>query len=296
MLYTFPLSRWLDVPQELRSKIWAVRNPIGCPGDLEKEGFRGDVPTIGFELNVDETFWYLYEDRPATIQANSGCPYRCEPCVWNRTIFPRRQWAHPVVTGQLSSLAKNPYVICSQLTGDHEWLEAFVEARRLPLNTFSTDLNAAHVEKYEADIRRLAEAGMTRAIVGVEALSDSALRKIRCPHTVEQARKMFALLAELGVEGVYQIRYGYGETLAEIQETRRTLTEVAETCNLAEAPHGIRTGGFYYWHESHLSRSLKLRTVAPLGYPVQVEDVDEARRAAWVETYGLWKELGLDVR
>ena len=296
MLYTFPLSQFLAVPERLRSKIFAVTNPHQCSSNIDAAGFKGITSTIGFGLNVDERFWFLYDNQPATIQVNSGCPYQCEYCVWSRQAFPRRQWANPVVCGQLSSLARAPYLICSQITGEPQWVAAFIGARTQPFNAFSTDLNCAHLPNFTEDIRALAEVGMSRAIVGIEAMAPNSLRRLGCAHTIGQARAMFGLLTELGVEGVFQLRYGYGETIEEIEESTRALAAVAEDFPGATDLHEIRAGAIYYWFESDLSRSLTLRTVAPLGYPVSVEAGTPERREAWLAAYETLRAAGWTVR
>jgi hypothetical protein len=75
MIYTLPLSRYLDVPQEARSRITAVVNPRGSTTDVSSLGFRAIASTMDFGLDVAERFWCLYGGNEATIQVNSGCPF-----------------------------------------------------------------------------------------------------------------------------------------------------------------------------------------------------------------------------
>jgi hypothetical protein len=211
-------------------------------------------------------------------------------------VFPDRRWADPTLVANLSNRANASYLICSQITGDHEWLEAFVSSRSPPYNTFSTDLNCVHSPRYDDDVQRLAEVGLTRAVVGVEALSERSIERLGCPHNVIQARAMFALLAELRVYGCYQLRRGYGETIEEIEETTQALVAIATDLKAHRAPHVIRVGAIYFWHSSELSRSLRLKTVAPLGFPVQIEDMEPERIQAWNTSYATLRAAGWNVR
>ena len=296
LIFTCPLQRFLDVPGDLRRRITAVVNPPTCKRSVANWGFSRLQTTADFGLDVNERFWALFDGAPATIQVNSGCPYRCQFCVWNRAIFRPRRWADPMLVAELSSRARNPYLICSQITGDHQWIETFVNARRCPEGPFATDLNCAHLPAYDRDIRRLAAAGMTRAVVGTEAFSDISLRRLGCPHTVAQSRLMFELLAELAVVGVYQLRRGFGESLEEIAETTKALLEIAETTEAHNAPHEIRVGPVYYWHESELSRTINTKRVAPIGFSVAVENMEPARLDAWNATYKTLRAAGWNVR
>ena len=44
-----------------------------------------------------------------------------------------------------------------------------------------------------------------------------------------------------------------------------------------------------------LSRSLTLKTVAPLGFPVVVEDMEKERLDAWNSTYQVLRDAGWNI-
>jgi len=297
MIYSFPLSNWLDVPQRVRGKITAVCNPHTCSASLDGAGFKATETTLAYGLDVAERLWPLFEGNHATIQVNSGCPFGCHYCVWNREAFPRKWlWADPKLVAELSNRAKNPYLICSQITGDHQWIDAFLTERKpITSDEFSTDLNCAHMPAYEHDIRRLAENGMRTAVVGTEAFSDTSLARLGCPHTVDQSRQMVKLLAELWVTGKYQLRYGYGETIEEIEENTRNLLRIAYDANLVDSPHSIHVGAIFYWHPSKLSESLATVNHVRHGVPCQVQAPDEERKQAWLRSYAALRDAGLRI-
>jgi len=295
LLYTPPLMRWLDAPMELRSKIVVVVNPPILREMVVTWGFREAIAVSEFGLDVAERFWPLFDGRPATIQAASGCPHGCHFCTWSYRAFSPRRWANPSVTAELANRSIRPYLICPQLTGVASWVAAFAAARRLPFNGFSTDLNCAHMPSFEADIRTLAEVGLDKAVVGTEAFCDQSLRRLGCPHTLEQSRRMMHLLAELAIEGTYQLRRGYGETLQEIDQTANNLIELLRSLP-PNSPVRIRAGPVYYWHESELLVDLKTKWVAPLGYSVRVEDQDQERLNAWQRCYDNIRAAGFDCR
>lgn len=295
MLFTPPLLRWLNVPMELRPRITAVANPPTMKGLIDTWGFKRVLATSDFGLDVAPRFWSMFDGATATIQANSGCVFRCNYCTWNRSVFTPIRWADPVLVGELSSRASRSWVLCSQLTGQAEWIRRFINARSLPFNDFATDLNAAHMPHFEGDIRSLAEVGMNRAIVGTEAFFEQSLKRLHCPHTVAQARQLMLLLAEVRVEGIYEIRRGYGETLEEIAETRDTVLSILGEID-KDAPLRINVGPIYYWHDSDLMRSIETRWVSPLGYNVRVERMDRERLDAWQACYDAIKAAGWQVR
>jgi len=296
MIYTVPLECYLQVPTEVRSKITIVKNPHAIPADLTRLGFKRVVSSSAFDLNVSERFWWLFDNQLATVQVADGCPYQCQFCPWHRHVFPYRRWADPRVSAELTQRANFPYLICPQITGNREWLAEFIRCLGFSSNPFWTDLNCAHLPAYEDDIRTLAQRGMTLAIVGMEFLVDECLRRIGCSHRVEQAKHMVRLLTELGVRGEYQLRYGHGETIEQIEETTDILLRLADELDISKKLHCLTTGPFYYWFPSDLSRSLKLTTVEPLGFPRLMEDVEKDRMDAWLTAYEKLRQAGWEVR
>lgn len=296
MVFTPPQQRYLQVPPEVRDRITAVCNPPTCQDWLQDWGFRNVVPTTDFNLDVAERLWPFFNDQKSVIQVNSGCPYRCHYCVWNREVFPDRRWADPKLVAHLSARSNYSYLLCSQITGDHGWIETFLTERRNSVTPFWTDLNCAHLPAFESDIRRLAKAGMRQAMVGTEAFCEPSLNRLACPHTVAQSRLMFDLLTDLGVRGTFQLRRGFGEEAEEIVETTDMLLQLAKERPEHLSLQTLRSGPYYYWHHSVLSDSIRTKWVSPLGYEVEVEDMDDERLSLWNQSYDKLREAGWRVR
>ena len=284
-------ARWTILANPSDSVEWfAERFPAAKVLPIDAP-FNGDA--LPHPLWVD--FARLCKRYPmATLQAASGCPYGCRYCVWGGR---KTRWADPVRTGWLSCTdVGEMYLLAPQLTGDDDWAASFILTRqqRAGERTFKTTLNCAYVETHERAIVGFAGVGMDRALVGTEAFCDAALKRLGCPHTVAQAAAMVRLLARLGVSARYELRTGYGETVAEIDEAAANLAALGPTA--ATGPHVLRVGRIIYWPSSRLPLPAETETIEPYGVPVVREKLDVARQAAWQRCFATARAAGWKVR
>lgn len=233
--------------------------------------------------------------RHTTLQVASGCPYGCRYCVW---AGQKTRWADPGAVAYLSTMPTGElYLLAPQLTGSDEWAVRFCEGREKHGGgpPFKTALNCAHVRKHEESLHEFAAAGMVRACVGTEAFSESALERLGCPHTVEDARHMIRLLGELNVFGRYELRIGYGESLEEIAETQGRLVSMALTLKPQNIPHILRVGRFIYWPGTRLPMPESFEVTEPYGVPVIRERLDPEKLMAWERCFDAARRAGWKV-
>ena len=294
LVFSYNCIKVLNVPRHLRYKVIIVTNPSTFVWNVEYWKFKAIERLVDYPLKIDPKFWHLYKDKHSIIQIASGCQFKCHYCVWNRTLGYKIQWADPIDCAYLSDISASSYLLCPQITGNSPWVIEFLNSRKTN-KPFYTDVNCVHIDKYEDDLRKLAIKGLNRAVVGTEAFSDISLKKLGCPHTVEQSIHMISLLSSLNIFGAYQLRRGFGETVEEILETRENLIKIAQDLNIKEIPHKVTVGPIYYWHNSPLMPENK-EYIEHSGFPIAIQKLTPEINQVWLDTYKIMEEKGWKIK
>jgi radical SAM superfamily enzyme YgiQ (UPF0313 family) len=207
------------------------------------------VPDFGeLEVPIDYDL-YPYHSTPNkvyVVQVATGCRYNCNFCVWAGKPYQLR--APSAVIEQLREITqrKTPrdliFVLSSQITSDRTWLREFVGLKEnlLPTLAFQGDIGIGEVDDEIAGL--LKRSGIENATVGAEALSDGWLRKFRKAWTYASIKRGLLALQKAGVTYHLILRCGIGETVSDITESMKNLTELN---SLGIKPGYVRWGKIY---------------------------------------------------
>lgn len=204
----------------------------------------------GFEKEVRFNYGlYPYHHVPRkvyVVQSATGCRYNCNFCVWAGKKHIARE--PKAVIAQLAAIEKlrtprdDVFLLCSQITTDKGWLRRFVELKEksIPDLGFFGDIGIGEVDEEIAGF--LKRSGIVNATIGAEALSDGWLRKFRKAWTYASIKRGLLNLQKAGVTYHVILKCGVGETLQDIGESMKNLTELVE---LGIKPEYTRWGKIY---------------------------------------------------
>lgn len=195
-----------------------------------------DLGPIDYTL-VPEHYWTQYA--AAIYQVTRGCPYKCRFCVWGGstvtdTTF--RMRPAELVAGNLKQLRElstkargKPiplYMLAAQLTTSNRWINKFHREMSSDPYPFQSNVNLGDLT--EKKVRLLMAAGMVSTSVGLEAVTTSLLERLGKPYTFEKALQSLLILQKIGIKFRAHIRYGFGESEADVQESVDNLHRMRE--------------------------------------------------------------------
>jgi len=174
------------------------------------------------------------------VQFSSGCPWRCPYCVWQNRyqLYDPNEVASAIVQ-RLERAVGDPVfnLLGNELSGKQEWLRTL--ASGIPAGSrFTSDLNIRNTTAQDVEIVK--RAGMIRACLGVEFLTDKMLRKLNKGHTVEDAFQVMQRLQNEGIAYRFSLRSGVGETSEDMRELADNLQRFYAA---GLAPKNIVCGG-----------------------------------------------------
>ncbi|MFA5217044.1 radical SAM protein [Sulfuricurvum sp.] len=177
-----------------------------------------------------------YRDRyrVAVVQATRGCPYRCHFCVWGGSTITDKSFKmrNPkVVADDLKAVwkilnQKFIYLLSAQLTTNLDWIKEF--HKNMVGSGVQFQSNVRINEVTDEKLKLLSESGMTNTSVGVEALTDKLLLRLKKGYDMETVKKGLVIMDNSGIPYHVHLRLGYGETVEEIAEVHKSLDELAK--------------------------------------------------------------------
>lgn len=192
-----------------------------------QENAFNDLFSVDYTL-VPKHYWKHY--KAAVYQVTRGCPYRCKFCVWGGSTVtdtsfkmrPAKQVADDLKQLRELSTAERGtplplYLLAAQLTTSRKWIDAF--RREMEDDPYPFQSNVNLFDLTEDRIVDLMAAGLVSTSVGLEAVTTPLLKKLGKPYTFEKALDSLLVLQRVGIRFKAHIRYGFGETEADVQES-----------------------------------------------------------------------------
>jgi radical SAM superfamily enzyme YgiQ (UPF0313 family) len=155
------------------------------------------------EISLMSPFGFAFHCYIPNYQIGTGCPYKCNFCVWPKQIQAMKQ---PRVAVQDLSLIDRyccdlpPYLLCSSLIHDDTWLNGFAREKLawLPNMTYTTDINPMDITPDR--IANLKVSGCTKVIIGIESANNIIRKEIHKVGTIEQVQEKLDLLKSEDIE------------------------------------------------------------------------------------------------
>ncbi len=222
LIFSWPfgeeLAPLVDRLLENCARVTLVANPPTTAAPLQSEFQRCQVvPSSRFTSDLADVD--LPIRRPSFIvQFASGCPWRCSYCVWDARyrLYDPAQVAATIAKRLQYADSRRPfYLLGNELSGKFEWLSSLAAAMPAGV-TFGSDLNVRNTTA--ADILTARGAGLRKACIGIEFLTDRMLQRLNKGHTVDDALRVMGWLTDAGIGCVFSLRSSVGETPDDLRE------------------------------------------------------------------------------
>jgi len=109
------------------------------------------------------------------------------------------------------------YLLAAQLTTSDRWINEFHAEMVGEPYQFQSNANLGDLTADKMHL--LMECGLSSTSVGLEAVTTPLLYKLGKPYTFERALHGLLVLQETGIKYRAHIRYGFGETAEDVQES-----------------------------------------------------------------------------
>lgn len=305
-IFGVELEAWIRraMTDDERARLHLIANPSDSANDLALRMAAQSIPVAEistarrFMLNGSALPWSALPDRhwrnfrAITVQFSTGCPWRCDFCVWAHGYRLRDPLAVAADVRQLiervPAAAKNPtgasiLLLGNEISGKPAWLQGLCQSLPSGL-AWGSDLNVRNTTA--EDVLTAARAGLRSACIGIEFLDDAMLTKLRKGHTVQEAFDVMAMLEDRGIRYRFSLRQGVGETP---EDLRRLLGNLTTMALQNRRPERIYIASMVNWPGP------KWLPVTNLSEP-ECYNVGSAAYPRWAmrlpeESLNLWKEI-----
>lgn len=206
--------------------VWLIANPSSTAPALRslfQECVVTPATAITCRLRPSTLDW---SRQSAMVQYSSGCPHRCQYCVWAHRYVLYDPFAVAAMVNRVVAIgAEHVTLLGNELSGKMDWLSAL--ASQIPKDvTYNGDLNVATTTKEDVTIAK--RMNVQRVCLGIEFLTDAMLERLNKRHTVAKAMDVMRWLQDVGIVYRFSLRSGVGETIEDLDQMLDNLHVMAD--------------------------------------------------------------------